>query len=78
MAGQVAAAAFDNGGMKTKKPSGGRYRVSWTPHGAIKRVQISDRDTGVRVVGQDWASWDVAYQQALWQLPEIIGTSATR
>ena len=64
--------------MKTTKPSRGRYRVSWGANGAIKRVQISDRATGVRVVGQDWSSWDVAYQQALWQLPEIIGSSATR
>jgi hypothetical protein len=64
--------------MKTTKPSSGRYRVTWGAYGAIKSVQISDRATGVRVVGKDWASWDVAYQQALWQLPEIAGSSATR
>jgi hypothetical protein len=44
-----------------------RYRVTWTPHGAIKRVEITRIDTGATFVGSDWASWDTAYQQALQQ-----------
>lgn len=44
-----------------------RYVVSWTPHGAIKRVTITQIGTDRRFVGSDWASWDTAYQEALQQ-----------
>lgn len=44
-----------------------RYTVEWAPHGAIKRVTITRLDTGRQFVGSDWASWDIAYQEALQQ-----------
>jgi hypothetical protein len=48
--------------------SDGPFRVTWSAFGAVKRVEISNRVTGTRVIGTDWASWDNAYQQALRQL----------
>jgi hypothetical protein len=51
--------------------SDGPYQVTWSASGAVKRVEISNRATGTRVVGSDWASWDDAYQQALGQLLSI-------
>lgn len=44
-----------------------RYRVSWTPHGAVKRVAITQIATNRKFVGTDWADWDTAYQEALQQ-----------
>jgi hypothetical protein len=44
-----------------------RYRISWTPHGATKRVEITQVESGRTFVGSDWASWDTAYQEALQQ-----------
>lgn len=55
--------------METSTPPAtkDRYRVAWTPHGAIKQVTITQVGTGRRFVGSDWASWDTAYQEALQQ-----------
>jgi len=47
---------------------GGHFYVTWTPDSAIKRIEITNSETGVRTVGSDWASWDIAYQQALHQM----------
>ena len=49
-------------------PNKNRWQVSWTTGSAIKRVDITDAETGRRAVGRDWASWDVAFQQAWWRL----------
>jgi hypothetical protein len=51
--------------------SDGPYQVTWSACGATKRVEISNRATGTRVVGTDWANWDDAYKQALEQLLSI-------
>ena len=45
-----------------------RCDVTWTDGGAVKRVEITNRQTGRRAVGTDWANWDAAYQQALHQM----------
>ena len=51
----------------TRPATKDRFRVSWAPHGAIKRVEITRVGTGDTFVGRDWASWDTAYQEALQQ-----------
>ena len=52
----------------TSTANRGRYRVSWTRDSAVKKVEIVDSQSGRRIVGSDWASWDAAYRQALFQL----------
>lgn len=54
--------------MPTDVEGEGRWRVTWTSGSAVKRVDITDAATGRRAVGRDWASWDIAYRQALFQL----------
>ena len=45
-----------------------RFNVTWTAGSAVKRVEITNRETGHRTVGTDWANWDTAYRQALHQM----------
>ncbi len=52
----------------------GRWRVTWTSGSAVKRVDITDMDTGTTVSGRDWASWDTAYRQALFMLARKQGS----
>lgn len=46
-------------------PTSDRFRIEWTSQSAIKRVAITDLDSGRRYVGSDWASWDIAYREAV-------------
>ena len=55
----------------------GRFQIAWTVDSAVKRVEITNQETGRSTVGADWANWDTAYEQALHQMfsPRGLGTA---
>lgn len=55
----------------TPTTSKDRFRITWAPHGAVKQVTVTRVGTGARFIGSDWASWDVAYRQAV---QKAVGT----